>query len=400
MSPLPVAAGDVALVLPLIERLKLPCRVIRCGDRGVIVLIGRVGLLTAAAIASALFCCGCASRLAQDTLVPVARADTEGTSLVPLLVATKRSRSATGSGEMFDSNPAGEMSYASITVSIPPDVARRTGEVQWPTVTPGDPRQSFVTVSANYLEKKSFVSDLSAAARGNARGKVLVFIHGFNNRFDEAVFRFAQIAHDSRAAAFPVLFSWPSRGVAGLRAYQEDVESANDSRDAIAQLLDTIGGNPNVKEVTVLCHSMGCFPTLEALHSKALRAGRIGSKVKNVMFVAPDVDINLFRTQMREMGSARPRFALFVSRDDLALKLSSSIWGGATRLGQVDPDQEPYRADFRREGVIVFDLTSLRGRPHSRAFREVTSVMAMIQQRFAEGQSMTGAHSEAEVASQ
>ena len=358
-----------------------------------IVLIDGVRLLTAAALASAIFCCGCSGRLAQGALVPVPKADTEGISLVPVLVATKRSRSTADAGEMFDSRPAEEMSYASVTVSIPPDVARRTGEVQWPSSMPGDPRQSFVTVSANFLDKRSFVSDLSAAAKRNARGKVLVFIHGFNNRFDQAVYRFAQVTHNSRAPAVPVLFSWPSRGAVGLRAYQDDLESANDSRGAIEQLLDTVGGNANVREVTILCHSMGCFPTLEALHSRALHAGKIGNKVKNVMLVAPDVDVNRFRTQMREMGSARPRFALFVSQDDVALKLSASIWGGAIRLGQVDPDQEPYKADFRREGIMVFDLTGLRGRAHSRAFREVTSVMGMIEQRFAEGQQMTDTYS-------
>jgi esterase/lipase superfamily enzyme len=41
---------------------------------------------------------------------------------------------------------------------------------------------------------------------------VLVFIHGFNNRFDDAVFRFAQIVHDADARVVPVLFTWPSRG--------------------------------------------------------------------------------------------------------------------------------------------------------------------------------------------
>jgi esterase/lipase superfamily enzyme len=295
---------------------------------------------------------------------------------------------------MFDSRPAEQLSYASVTVSIPPDVARTTGEVQWPVPLPGDPRQNFVTVSANFLEKKSFAAELSAAAKRNDAGRVLVFVHGFNNRFDQAVFRFAQIAHDSRAPAIPVLFSWPSRGVVGLRAYQDDLESANGSRDAIEQLLTAIGENANVREVTILCHSMGCFPTLQALHAKALHAGRIGSKVRNVMLVAPDVDATLFRAQMREMGSARPRFILFVSQDDRALGLSSSISGGTTRLGQVDPDQEPYKADFRREGIIVFDLTGMRGRAHSRAFREVGSVVGMIEQRFAEGQQMTGVGSE------
>jgi esterase/lipase superfamily enzyme len=301
---------------------------------------------------------------------------------------------------MFNSRPAEETSYAAVTVSVPPDILRRTGEVQWPASVPGDPRQSFVTVSANFLDRQSFVSDLSAAAKRNARGKVLVFVHGFNNRFDRAVYRFAQITHDSKAPAVPVLFSWHSRGVPGLGAYREDLERANASRAAIEQLLDTIGKNANVQEVTILCHSMGCSPTLEVLHAKALQAGRIGNKVRNVMLVAPDVDADLFVAQMREMGSARPRFALFVSQDDLALKLSASIWGGTTRLGQVNPDQDPYRTDFRREGVLVFDLTGMRGRAHSRAFREVNSVMGMIEQRFAEGQQMTDIGSESKAASQ
>src|ERR1700692_570622 len=136
---------------------------------------------------------------------------------------------------------------------------------------------------------------------------------------------------------------------------------------------------------------MGCFLTLEALHSRALRAGKIGDKVKNVLLVAPDpdVDANLFRTQMREMGGARPRFALFLSQDDGALKLSKSIGGGIARLGDVDPDQEPYKTDFRREGILVFDLTDLRGGAHSRAFEKVTSAMGMIEQRLAGGQQMS-----------
>jgi esterase/lipase superfamily enzyme len=345
-------------------------------------------------------CCGCSSRLQQGALVPVAAANTEGTSLVPVLAATTRKRATGDAGEMFGGDSAEQLSYASITVSIPPDAARKIGEVQWPTSLPGDPAQNFVTVSANYLDKRSFVSALSATAKQTGRGKVLVFVHGFNNRFDEAVYRFAQIVHDSRAPAFPVLFSWPSRGLVGLSAYQYDLESANNSRDALGQLLDAIAVNTNVKEVTILCHSMGCLLTLETLRSKAIHAGKIGDKVKNVLLVAPDVDANVFRTQLRQMGSAKPRFALFMSYDDHALKLSKAIWGGVPRLGDIDPDQEPYKTDFQREGIMVFDLTGLRGSAHSRAFEDVTSVMGMIEQRLAEGQQMTDNGSTPEVVGQ
>ena len=119
----------------------------------------------------------------------------------------------------------------------------------------------------------------------------------------------------------------------------------------------------------------------------------------NVLLVAPDVDVNLFRTQIRQMGRPRPRFALFMSRDDHALKLSKSIWGGITRLGDVDPEQEPYKSDFQREGLLVFDLTALRGAAHSRAFEKVTSVMEMIEHRLAEGQQMSDGASKPDAAS-
>ncbi|MFZ0811996.1 MAG: alpha/beta fold hydrolase [Bradyrhizobium sp.] len=352
-------------------------------------MIGKFQILNAAAVALALFCCGCSARLSQGALVPVAQANTVGTSLVPILIATKRTRSTTDPGEMFDSGLAEQTSYASVTVSMPPDAVRKIGDVQWPATLPGDPQQSFVTVSANYLDKQSFGAALSTAAKKSGRGKVLLFVHGFNNRFDEAVYRFAQIIHDSKAPAVPVLFSWPSRGVVGLRAYQDDLENATGSREALEEALDGIAANANVKEVTIVCHSMGCFLTLEALHSKALRTGKIGSKVKNVLLVAPDVNINLFRTQMREMGSARPRFALFLSQDDHALKLSRSIGGGDARLGDVHPDEEPYKSDFQRERIVVFELTSLGGGAHSRAFEKVTSVMGLIEERLAQGQVMT-----------
>ena len=218
---------------------------------------------------------------------------------------------------------------------------------------------------------------------------MLVFVHGFNNRFDDAVYRLAQIVHDSRAPVIPVLFSWPSRGEVRLTSYAYDLESANYSRDALEELLDTLAADPAVKEIVVLAHSMGNWVTLEALRARSIRTGRIGDKVKSVLLVAPDVDVDVFRTEIRRMGTPRPRFALFASQDDQALKLSKTIWGGVARVGDATPDVEAYRSELEQEGISVFDLSNLRGTAHSRAFEDVTSVMDMITQRFADGQEMS-----------
>jgi esterase/lipase superfamily enzyme len=260
--------------------------------------------------------------------------------------------------------------------------------VQWPLAPPGDPQRNFVTVSAEYLDSQSFSRAVSAVAKQTHRSKVLVFVHGFNNRFDEAVYRLAQISHDSQAPAIPVLFSWPSRGEVRLIAYAADRESANESRDSLEKLLDTLSLNPNVAEITVLAHSMGCAVTLEALRSKATR-GTLGGKIKNVLLVAPDVAVSDFQTEIAQLGHKRPRIALFVSQDDQALKLSRTIAGGVQRLGDINPTEEPYKSELARQGILVFDLTNLQGGAHSRAFEDITSVMGMIKQRLAAGQQLS-----------
>jgi esterase/lipase superfamily enzyme len=320
-----------------------------------------------------------------------------GTSIVPIFVATTRQRSATDPGEMFSGERAATVSYAAVTVSIPADASRKIGEVQWPTTLPGDPRTNFMTVSADYIEKQTFAASIAAFAKKSGRSKVLVFVHGFNNRFDDSVYRFAQIVHDSKAPVIPVLFTWPSRGELRLRAYTYDRESANYSRDALEDLLGSLTAYPAVTEVSLLAHSMGNWVALEALRGRSIRgelaAARLKpDKLKNVLLVAPDVDVDVFRAQIQRMGSARPRIALFVSQDDEALGLSKTIWGDVPRLGDIDPKLEPYRSELARDRIVTFDLTTLAKAgddAHDRAFEDVTSVMGMIKQRLSEGQSLT-----------
>ena len=80
-------------------------------------------------------------------------------------------------------------------------------------------------------------------------------MHGLNNKFEDAVFRFAQIVHDSGAEVAHVLFTWPSKG--SVLAYGYDRESTNFSGNGLETLLRDLAKDPNVGEITVLAHSMG-----------------------------------------------------------------------------------------------------------------------------------------------
>ena len=248
---------------------------------------------------------------------------------------------------------------------------------------PGDPRRNFVTVSADYLDKQGLVSAVSSTAKQTGRSKVLVFVHGFNNRFDDAVYRFAQVVHDAKAPGIPVLFTWPSRGEIKLRAYTYDRESANYSRDAFEQVLATLAANPNVKEINIVAHSMGNWVTLEALRGMSIRSGKVGGKIKNVMLVAPDVDVDVFRTQIQRLGAPKPRFILFVSQDDKALALSQEIWGSPAP-GRNQSGTGALSKRTKTGNIEVFDLTKLQGSAHDRAFEDITQVLVMVKERYGE----------------
>jgi esterase/lipase superfamily enzyme len=329
---------------------------------------------------------GCASDRTGD-LVPVA-ATAPGTHTVDLLVATTRAPTSLEM-DLFTGERARQPSFARIGVSIPPDAARKVGEVQWPARVPGNPATDFVTTYAERLDRAQAVSWLGKAAGRVPEHRVLVFVHGFNNRFDDAVFRFAQIVHDSGAPVVPVLFTWPSRG--SVFAYGYDRESTNYSRDALEDLLQALSRDPAVGEISILAHSMGNWLALEALRQMAIRDGRVSPRIRNVMLAAPDVDVDVFRRQFAVLGNERPNVTLFVSQDDRALAVSRRVWGGVARLGAVNPESDPYKDEFRTDRITVLDLTRLRTGDdlnHGK-FAESPEVVRLIGQRLVEGQTIT-----------
>jgi esterase/lipase superfamily enzyme len=214
-------------------------------------------------------------------------------------------------------------------------------------------------------------------------------VHGFNNTFEDSVYRFAQIVHDSGADVAPVIFTWPSR--ASVFDYNYDKESTNYSRDALEQVLRAIAREPEVKDITVMAHSMGSWLTVEALRQMAIRDGRVNAKVTDVILASPDLDVDVFAKQFLAMGKDHPRFTLFTSRDDRALALSRRISGNIDRLGQIDPSIEPYRSGLEQAGITVIDLTKLKSgdRLNHGKFASSPEVVQLIGQRLVAGQTIT-----------
>ena len=339
----------------------------------------------ASIVACALMLSACADH-PHGVLMPV-MGDAPGTSSVNVLVATTRGKDASP-GVMFNSLRADAMAFADIQVSIPPDSVRKVGDVQWPKQLPGDPAVDFVTKHTAIIDRKTALGLVHDQLRHSPKKQVLVFVHGFNNKFEDAVYRFAQIVHDSGTEAVPVLFTWPSKG--SVLAYGYDHESSTYSRNQLEDVLSGLVADPSVGEISILAHSMGNWLLLESLRQMAIRGGRIPPKIKNVLLAAPDIDIDIAREQIADMGPVKPNFALFLSRSDKALALSKDVWGSAARLGDIDPMKEPYLSMLKRDKIAVYDLSLLgNGGVDHDTFATSPEIVELIGTRLARGQAIT-----------
>jgi esterase/lipase superfamily enzyme len=294
----------------------------------------------------------CATRPVSGYLTPV-MGDAAVTTSHTILVATTRERDPRP-GTLFNGERSASLDYAAITVSVPPK--HIPSHIELASTAPGNPRADFVVRQAAYVDgDQAFVQALNAqlATRPLGGRKVLLFVHGYNTLFAEGLYRFAQVVHDSKTPAVPVLFTWASRGK--VADYLYDNNSATEARDDLEHTLRLVLSS-NADQVNILAHSMGNWVTVEAFRQIKISGNlKNTSKLANIFLAAPDIDLDVFKSQMRRIGHPKNHVYVIVSKDDKALRISRTIAGGQVRVGDVTNDQE-----LASLGVTVIDLTALK----------------------------------------
>lgn len=251
-------------------------------------------------------------------------------------------------GPSFGDERVEGLRYLHMDVSIPP--THQLGEIEWPKGTPDAATDFVVTDSHVYRGSNSMVR----AMRQHSPGKeTLVFVHGYNNTFSDAVYRFAQIRADFDFTGPGVLYSWPSAG--DPRGYAYDRDSVLYSRDDFQHVLESLTAAPG-ERVLLLAHSMGAQLVMETLRQAALTGDRrVLDRISGVVLMAPDIDPDLFRRQAAAIGKLPQPFLIFVSRRDRVLSLSGLLFGSKPRLGVISGPEQLEGV----EGVQVLDFTAL-----------------------------------------
>ncbi|MEI9916965.1 MAG: alpha/beta hydrolase [Methylovirgula sp.] len=240
-------------------------------------------------------------------------------------------------------------------MSVPP--THVDGKIEWPQTPPGDPRRDFAVRNAGYIDgDRAFVAKVNAelAKRPPGHRKIFLFVHGFNTMFAEALYGFTQVVHDAHTDHVPVLFTWASRGK--LTDYLYDNNSATAARDQLAHTIRLLTDS-NAEEVNILAHSMGNWVFVEAMRQIKMQGGlKHPEKIGLVLLAAPDIDIDVFKSDLRAYGKPKKPYYIVLSKDDKALALSKFLAGGKARVGDDGNVQ-----DLAKLGAVVIDLTNVHG---------------------------------------
>ncbi len=173
--------------------------------------------------------------------------------------------------------------------------------------------------------------------------EVFLFVHGYNNTFEAAAFRIAQVWHFMGRVGVPLVYSWPAGSGGLLRGYTTDYESGEFTNTHLKQILKAIASCPEVEKVNLISHSRGTdvlATALKELHIEYRAAGkdtRTELKLSQLILAAPDMDLDVVmeRFTAERMGFVPERLTLYVSPNDKAVGLSAWLFGGTRRMGQL-----------------------------------------------------------------
>ena len=198
-------------------------------------------------------------------------------------------------------------------------------------------------VAEEIVQQRSQLYDLlESRLAQSARKDVYIYVHGYNNSFENGVFRAAEIWHFMGRVGVPIAYSWPA-GSGGLRGYAYDRESGEFTVSHLRHFIKTVAACPEVERVHLIAHSRGADVTISALrelHLSFLAQGKSTQKelkLENLVLAAPDIDEDVFKQRFvaENLLNAARRTTIYVSNSDRAIETADLIFHSRQRLGSL-----------------------------------------------------------------
>lgn len=196
----------------------------------------------------------------------------------------------------------------------------KCGEIEFSASDPNQRTAAFVgPVTADSIACGSSINNILQSSK-----RMLIFVHGFNNRFAEAAERAMMLKNALGNDTTVILWSWPSKRDGMTGNYRYDKESVGGiARQSFVRFLRALRPGSEAIPLSILAHSMGSWHTIGALQVLSDETNR--PTLQNVVLAAPDVPKDEFLFALRDMSRVASRNTLYACGWDWALMISQDM---------------------------------------------------------------------------
>ncbi len=301
-------------------------------------------------------------------------------ALYPVLYGTNR-KPVYGPANKVPTTYSGErdreLHYGRVFVSIPKHHRIGSQGSWWGTMTGTDPLLKIEKID-EMADRDAFLSLARRAlgpVTGPQDGYVVVYVHGYNNPFDDAAIRAAQLGADLDVPPnHMMLFSWPA--LHDPLKYTVDEATVDASEIFLRQfLIDIAARVAQGRKIHLIAHSMGNRALLRVVHALATDPATSSIKFGQIILAAADVDRELFGALGDSYVKSSDRTTVYLSPYDFAVGLSSNVVHDYPRVGCGDkpqvvvpgianvvstlPDDFPSHGYFGDTSLILADIKNL-----------------------------------------
>jgi esterase/lipase superfamily enzyme len=175
------------------------------------------------------------------------------------------------------------------------------------------------------------------------RKEIYVFIHGYNNSFEAAAFRMAQLWHFMGRQGVPIIYTWPAGRGGVLRGYTYDRESSEFTIHHLRQFLKAIAQTPGLEKIHIIAHSRGTDVAVTGLREFHLENSGTGvdtrtrMKLGNLILAAPDLDWEVAqqRISAERILQVPEHVAFYLSKEDRAIGIAGWLFASVQRIGRL-----------------------------------------------------------------
>jgi esterase/lipase superfamily enzyme len=194
------------------------------------------------------------------------------------------------------------------------------------------PVKHFTLLNTEIFDQVKFTNILTERIGKSDQNDILLFIHGFNVDFKDAMLRTAQLGYDLNFKGGVTAFSWPSDGSIG--GYIADTDTAKLSSNYLCDFIKILLRPLGVKKLHIIAHSMGNVVLTNALIQLKNEGLFPNTIINQIILAAPDIDKDIFINQIMPDINRNFGLTLYASNKDKALIASKKIRKGYTRLGE------------------------------------------------------------------